>query len=80
MQQTLRAGIYKETKYYNGKLTFDVKDNDFKPLVDKIMDSNQSYLPQAQVVVANNIIETNATKLKILHCVLPIWQCCWLVV
>ncbi len=30
-------------RYYNWKLTTDVEDNDFKPLVNKIMNSNQSY-------------------------------------
>ena len=43
MQETLRTDIYKDMRYYNWKLTNDVEDNDFKPLVDKIMNSNQSY-------------------------------------
>ena len=30
-------------KYYNWKLISDVGDNDFKPLVNKIVNSNQSY-------------------------------------
>ena len=43
MQQTNRTNIFKDMKYYNWRLTYDVEDNDFKPLVDKIMKSNQSY-------------------------------------
>ena len=43
MQETIRTDIYKDMRYYNWKLTNDVEDNDFKPLVDKIMNSNQSY-------------------------------------
>jgi DNA replication protein DnaC len=42
MQQTLRTDIYKDIKYYNWRLTNDVEDNNFKPLVDKIINSNQS--------------------------------------
>jgi energy-coupling factor transporter ATP-binding protein EcfA2 len=43
MQETLRTNTCKEIKYYDWKLIPDVKDNDFKPLVDRIMKSNQSY-------------------------------------
>ncbi len=43
MQQTHRTDMYKDMRYYNWKLTPDVEDNDFKPLVDKIRNSNQSY-------------------------------------
>ncbi len=43
MQETLRTDTYKDVKYYNGRLTHDIEDNDFKPLVDKIMNSKQSY-------------------------------------
>jgi len=43
MQETIRTDIYKDMRYYNWKLTTDVEGNDFKPLVDKIMNSNQSY-------------------------------------
>jgi len=43
MQQTLRTDVFKDMKYYNWRLINDVEDNDFKPLVDKIMMSNQSY-------------------------------------
>ena len=43
MQQTLRTDIYKDMRYYTWKLTSDAEDNDFKPLVEKIMKSNQSY-------------------------------------
>ena len=48
MQQTLRTDIYKDIKYYNWRLTNDVEDNNFKPLVDKIINSNQSSLLQVQ--------------------------------
>ena len=34
MQQTQRTDIYNDMRYYNWKITFDVEDNDFKPLVD----------------------------------------------
>ena len=43
MQQTQRTDIFNDMRYYNWKLTYDVEDNDFKPLVDKIMKSEQSY-------------------------------------
>ncbi len=43
MQETLRTDIYRDMKYYNWKKITDVEDNDFKPLVDKIMSSDQSY-------------------------------------
>ena len=43
MQETLRTNTCKEIKYYDWKLIPDVEDNDFKPLVDRIMKSNQSY-------------------------------------
>ncbi len=49
MQQTQRADIFNDMRYYNGKLTYDVEDNDFKPLVDKIMKSEQSYFITGQV-------------------------------
>ena len=35
MQQTQRTDIFNDMRYYNWKLTYDVEDNDFKPLVDK---------------------------------------------
>jgi type IV secretory pathway ATPase VirB11/archaellum biosynthesis ATPase len=43
MQETLRTDIFKDMRYYNWKSISDVEDNDFKPLVNKIMNSNQSY-------------------------------------
>ena len=43
MQQTLRTDIFKDMRYYTWNLTSDVEDNDFKPLVEKIMKSNKSY-------------------------------------
>jgi primosomal protein N' len=43
MQETLRTDVFKDMRYYNWKLTTDVEGNDFKPLVDKIMKSDQSY-------------------------------------
>ncbi len=43
MQQIQRTEIFNDMRYYTCKLTFDVEDNDFKPLVDKIMKSEQSY-------------------------------------
>jgi predicted AAA+ superfamily ATPase len=43
MQETLGTDIFKDMRYYNWKLISDVEDNDFKPLVDKIMNFNQSY-------------------------------------
>ena len=43
MQQTHRLDTFNDMRYYNWKLTYDVEDNDFKPLVDKIMKSEQSY-------------------------------------
>ena len=43
MQQTQRTETFNDMRCYNWKLTYDVEDNDFKPLVDKIMKSDQSY-------------------------------------
>jgi len=43
MQQTLRTDIYKDMRYYTWKLTSDVEDDNFEPLVEKVMKSNQSY-------------------------------------
>jgi predicted AAA+ superfamily ATPase len=43
MQQTKRTDTFNDMRYYNWKLTFDVEYNDFKPLVDRIMKSDQSY-------------------------------------
>ncbi len=43
MQETLRTDILKDMRFYNWKLISDVEDNNFKPLVDKIMYANQSY-------------------------------------
>ena len=42
MQETMRTDIYKDIKYYNWRVIPDVEDNDFKPLVDKVINSNQS--------------------------------------
>ena len=42
MQQTHRLDTFNDMRYYNWKLTHDVEDNDFQPLVDKIMKSEQS--------------------------------------
>ena len=41
MQETLRTDIYKDIKYYNWRVTPDVEDNNFIPLVDKVMNSKQ---------------------------------------
>jgi hypothetical protein len=35
MQQTQRTETFNDMRFYNWKLTYDVEDNDFKPLVDK---------------------------------------------
>jgi ABC-type lipoprotein export system ATPase subunit len=43
MQETMRTDIFNDMRYYNWKLISDVEDNDFKPLVDKIMKSEQSF-------------------------------------
>ncbi len=43
MQETLRTNTCKDIKNYDWKLIPDVKDNDFKPWVDRLMKSNQSY-------------------------------------
>ena len=39
----MRTDIFKDLKYYNWRLTKDVDDNNFEPLVNKIMDSKQSW-------------------------------------
>ncbi len=51
MQETLRTDIYKDLKYYNWRLINDVEENDFKPLVDKVINSNQSRFVMVQVVL-----------------------------
>jgi len=43
ISETFRTYTYNDMRYYNGKLIEDVEDNDFKPLVDKIIKSNESY-------------------------------------
>ena len=43
MQETMRTDTFKEAKYYNWRLTPDVHDNDFEPLVNKVIDSNESW-------------------------------------
>ncbi len=85
MQQTHRADMYKDMRYYTWKVTQDVEDNDFKQLVDKIIKSDQSYfitgpggsgkttlLKQLQDEFKNN-------DQNILHYALSTWRPCWLV-
>jgi hypothetical protein len=43
MQDTFRANAYKDIKFYDWKLISDVKDNDFKPFVDRMIKASQSY-------------------------------------
>ena len=44
MQEYLRTNKYEVSKFYEWKITPDVNDNDFKPLVDKIINSkNESW-------------------------------------
>jgi 5-methylcytosine-specific restriction endonuclease McrA len=43
MQQSSRTNKYVLDKYYNWRITHDVQDNDFTPLVDKIIKSDQSW-------------------------------------
>ncbi len=40
MQETLRTDIYKDIEYYNRRSTPDVEDNNFKPLVYNMINSN----------------------------------------
>jgi DNA replication protein DnaC len=42
MQYAMRTEQYEIKKYYNWRVTPDVDDNNFKSLVDKIIDSDQS--------------------------------------
>ena len=44
MQKTLRTDVLKDMRYHNWKLKPDVENNDFKRLVDKVMNSNQSFV------------------------------------
>ena len=46
MQNTQHIEQYTLNKYYNWGVTSDVDDNNFKPLVDKIISSNQSWTIQ----------------------------------
>ena len=43
MQETMRTDTFNDMKYYNWRLTNDVNDNNFEPLVNKIMESKQSW-------------------------------------
>ena len=42
LQQSLRTDIYSFDAYYNWRTTPDVEDNNFKPLVYKIINNNHS--------------------------------------
>jgi DNA replication protein DnaC len=44
MEKTARTDKYEFNAYYNWKITDDVPDDNFQPLVDKIIKSNQSWL------------------------------------
>ncbi len=39
----MRTDIYKDIKYHNWRLPNEIEGNDFKPLLDKIMNTQQSY-------------------------------------
>ena len=43
MQQSSRSEVYEFNAYYNWKVTPDVPDNNFQPLVNKIINSNKSF-------------------------------------
>jgi hypothetical protein len=43
MKETFRTDIYNDMRYYNWKLTPDVEDKFFRPLIKNIMKSNESY-------------------------------------
>jgi hypothetical protein len=43
MQETMRTDTFNDFRYYNWRLTNDVDDNNFEPLVNKVMDSKQSW-------------------------------------
>jgi ABC-type lipoprotein export system ATPase subunit len=43
MSYNVRTDKYIHDIKYNWKITPDVDDNDFKPLVNKMIDSNESY-------------------------------------
>jgi len=43
MKETFRTDIYNDMRYYNWNLTPDVEDNNFRPLIRKIIKSNKSY-------------------------------------
>ena len=43
MQEPIRLNTYKDIKNNDWKLNSSVKDDDFKPLVNKMIKSNQSY-------------------------------------
>ena len=46
MQNIQHTEQYTLNKYYNWRVTPDVDDDNFKPLVDKIISSNQSWTIQ----------------------------------
>jgi hypothetical protein len=39
----MRVELYEIKGYNNWRMTFDVQDNNFKPLVNQIIKSNQSW-------------------------------------
>ena len=43
MQETMRTDTFNDFRYYNWRLINDVDDNNFEPLVNKVMDSKQSW-------------------------------------
>jgi Cdc6-like AAA superfamily ATPase len=43
MQETMRTDTFNDFRYYNWRLTNDVDDNNFEPLVNKVMDSKPSW-------------------------------------
>jgi ABC-type molybdenum transport system ATPase subunit/photorepair protein PhrA len=56
----------RKEKYVLESLTPDVEDNEFKPLIDKILDSNQSWLingpPGAGKTTLINMIKEKLTE------------------
>ena len=55
LEKTLRTNKYENNVYYNWKVIPDVEDNDFTPIVEKIINSDESFLLVVVVVLAKHI-------------------------
>ena len=65
MPNNMRSELYEIKTFYNWRVTPDVEDNNFKPLVDKIIKSNKSYfLTGPGGVGKSSLIKLTQERLK----------------